>query len=76
MNMFAMALITCSGVHNGQNCIKSTYRKMYSLWIREVILLEVWKEGGKSGYKYRYIFKFGGRKLNDSYSTALIISMK
>lgn len=76
MNMSTMALITCSGVHDGQNCTKSTCRKVYSLWIREVILLEVWKEGGKSGYKYRYIFKFGDRKLNDSYSTALLISMK
>lgn len=40
-----------------------THKKMYSFWIKYMILLEVWQEGGRNGYKYRHILKNGGRKL-------------
>lgn len=53
-----------------------TYRRKYSLWTNDGLLLEVQKEAGQSGYRYRYIFKYGGRKLNDSHFTALTVSMK
>lgn len=44
--------------------------------MKDGLLLEVWKEGGKSGCRDSYIFKYGGRKLNDSYLMALIIFTK
>lgn len=61
----------------------SGWRKLHQKYIQKDIFTsdKRWDitqglEGSKSGYRYMYIFKFGNRKLNDSYLMAIIISTK
>lgn len=44
MKMSIRALTMRAGAQDGGNCIKSTYRKIYSLRTKDGILLKVWKE--------------------------------
>lgn len=44
MKMSTRVLITRLGAQGGGNGIKRAYRKIYSLWTKDGILLEVWEE--------------------------------